>query len=982
MKPFPARFQNLLCSAKRSILVSLGLVALGAAPVAAQTTPELRGDVHFVDGAISVGATYDVFTGRIRRRVVDLVVPGSVGQRSLTLERVLYNMPYQGTPAVADSIMGCSAPWNFNVQGYRVAYGLMEGNLSQYEMSLIYPDGTISRITEISSQESVIFFGTGDRVFLDGPGVVRNLVLQDGSVVNFTRLDNFWFTSTITDPYGVVTTYSSASIGSGQVEYRITDQSGRWVRLIQNVAGPYPVRAESSSGDSVIYTCDRESLATSGYTYSGDSFRLLTAAYADGTKATYSYKRIYNGQTYLGTLPYQCYDVRSSDAMQSVEYSFDNVNRWTSVTRGRLGGLYGLESLRLPGSSVPVTSRSLATIPGVDGGGYWLGAAETRGGSAAVRKFLESGLNGLRMQHYVDGEGNSTAFSIKPASSVYDSTAPAKYSSNPDVYPNVANYTSTDALGRVTTVRYLLVPKQYTNNTNAAAIENPAKITNPDGTSRQIIYTDPVKPYYIAKTIDENGNTTVYTRNSKGQVTKITYADTSSESWTYNSYNQPLTHVLRNGATEWWDYDNSGLLVAYWLPSLNGKTAVIRYTYYPIGHVWVDRVKTVTDPNGNATTTEYDMLFSASGVQTTTPCAGLGRVTKVTYANATSRTFGYDSFGHKIWEKDEAGNSTTYTYDGFGRLVTTTDPNNRTSKVIYGDTDTERLGFADDLPKYTLTPLGSKVSFSYDKNRRLVGKVEAVGSSAPKSWKYVYDTVGNMLNLREQVGGSTGAEVWRDSTWEYDNRNRKIVEHLPLGRDSDFSYDAVGNVIMVTHPDDTYTSKVYNSMNQVKSSTDEMKRTTTYTYYPSGLVQYIIDPKNNQYTHTYDAQNRLVTFYQTNPDGTGWEYEQTNFDPAGNVIGYRNRSGNWKTLKYDNRNREISTSWDDGKTPSSTTSYDTAGRILSRANANSTLTYSYDAAGQLIQEKQAVTGGPTKILDYSYDLDGRRTKMRIHTKTQ
>jgi YD repeat-containing protein len=243
-----------------------------------------------------------------------------------------------------------------------------------------------------------------------------------------------------------------------------------------------------------------------------------------------------------------------------------------------------------------------------------------------------------------------------------------------------------------------------------------------------------------------------------------------------------------------------------------------------------------------------------------------------------------------------------------------------------------------------------------------------------------------MTKQREQAGGTSGAEVWRDTTWTYDNRNRKITEKTILQRSpevsrfTDLGYDAAGNVILVHHADDTCTSKDYDSMNRVIRSTDEMGKTTTYTYYPSGNPEYTIDPNGNSYYYSYDASNRPTYFYQTNADKSGFDYEQSSYDAAGNVIAFRNRSGAWKTLQYDNRNREIATSWSDGVTPATTTSYNTLGLVSQRTNATSTLTYNYDAAGQLTQERQAITGAPPKTLTYQYDQDGNRTRMRARTQ--
>jgi YD repeat-containing protein len=96
---------------------------------------------------------------------------------------------------------------------------------------------------------------------------------------------------------------------------------------------------------------------------------------------------------------------------------------------------------------------------------------------------------------------------------------------------------------------------------------------------------------------------------------------------------------------------------------------------------------------------------------------------------------------------------------------------------------------------------------------------------------------------------------------------------------------------------------------------------------------------------------------------------------VGNVVSYTKRSGKVKTSVFDNRNREVSYSWNDG-TPGSTRTFDAAGRLLSSTNGFASSTYSYDVANQLLSETQAVAGpGVSLPVDYTYDVDGNRSGL-------
>jgi len=95
----------------------------------------------------------------------------------------------------------------------------------------------------------------------------------------------------------------------------------------------------------------------------------------------------------------------------------------------------------------------------------------------------------------------------------------------------------------------------------------------------------------------------------------------------------------------------------------------------------------------------------------------------------------------------------------------------------------------------------------------------------------------------------------------------------------------------------------------------------------------------------------------------GGSWEGFGYDEAGNLTTYTNRAGSVKTITYDSLNRETGTSWNDGVTPATARTYDSAGRLATLTNSVSQLTYAYDSAGQLLSEVQnlftiSVSGTP------------------------
>jgi YD repeat-containing protein len=140
-------------------------------------------------------------------------------------------------------------------------------------------------------------------------------------------------------------------------------------------------------------------------------------------------------------------------------------------------------------------------------------------------------------------------------------------------------------------------------------------------------------------------------------------------------------------------------------------------------------------------------------------------------------------------------------------------------------------------------------------------------------------------------------------------------------------------------------------------------------------VNTITDPRGSVVSNAYDANYRLTT--RTYPGGS---YEAWEYDAAGNCSRLRNRSGQWLNYSYDSRNRETHHWWDGGVGLEVNTQYDTAGRVTQRTSTGSTVTYSYNAAGQLTEEHQAVSGAATKVLVRQYDQDGNQTRLLVSTQ--
>jgi YD repeat-containing protein len=104
-----------------------------------------------------------------------------------------------------------------------------------------------------------------------------------------------------------------------------------------------------------------------------------------------------------------------------------------------------------------------------------------------------------------------------------------------------------------------------------------------------------------------------------------------------------------------------------------------------------------------------------------------------------------------------------------------------------------------------------------------------------------------------------------------------------------------------------------------------------------------------------------------------------------NLLKSQNPAGQYKYFSYDNRNREITTWWDNwgtwpsGAGPLIRKTYDAASRLTSVTtnNGETTVAFGYDDANRQVWEDQTLTGSPTRRVLTPRDNDGNRSALQV-----
>jgi YD repeat-containing protein len=214
-----------------------------------------------------------------------------------------------------------------------------------------------------------------------------------------------------------------------------------------------------------------------------------------------------------------------------------------------------------------------------------------------------------------------------------------------------------------------------------------------NGGSYDVLETRTYNSQHLPLTVtDAAGQTTTYTYNAAGQVLTVTNAKNETTTYTYNT-NGYLTTITGpvTGATTTYSYDDYG------------------------------RVRTTTVADNYTLTYDYDLA---------------GRQARVTYPDATYEETTYERLD-AVTRRDRLGRLTRMTYDGNRRVVTTTDPANRTITQVWCN-----CGALDAL----IDANGNRTRWERDVQGRVTREVRADEAT---DTHYTYDIAGRLKTVTD-----------------------------------------------------------------------------------------------------------------------------------------------------------------------------------------------------------------------------------------
>lgn len=425
----------------------------------------------------------------------------------------------------------------------------------------------------------------------------------------------------------------------------------------------------------------------------------------------------------------------------------------------------------------------------------------------------------------------------------------------------------------------------------------------------------------IEREIDALGRTTVFSYNTHGQPTRVTYPDGSVRRFLYDTLNR----LVEDGVS---GRGNAGdLYTRYSYDALNRLTATESNFAPPLGIRYDDRYNPVR--------------------------AIIGSGSEQIVVNTT-----YNGAGQPL-TSEIGGKVTRYEYDAAGRVVKVADALGNAT-VIAHDVAGNRTRVQDALGRVTRD--------DYDDAGRLVRETDPVGGVTQFTWQAACATCGSATQLLTSISDPNG----NTTRFEYDEIGQMQREIDPAGHVTRYAYDMNRNLVSITDPNGNVRALTYDAANRLVSKSF-VGDTVNYRY---DAMDRFLSAINGASTldYLYDSLGRVTTI---NTSGAHQAASRLSQSFNGYVRSYLSASvsgnGFARIASYDSLYRP--TAYQTQGIGETRFSYDNLGRLAQQTTPTPVVAnYSYDDASRLT----GVTWqGFPGALQYSYDAVGNPLTKQI-----
>jgi RHS repeat-associated protein len=432
-----------------------------------------------------------------------------------------------------------------------------------------------------------------------------------------------------------------------------------------------------------------------------------------------------------------------------------------------------------------------------------------------------------------------------------------------------------------------------------------------------------------------------YEYNEQHCLTKISYPLGLAQHFYYNVHKQVIKRTLRSGINFYFEYDGIGPKAK--CPRTWGDGNVLGY------HFTFEKEKTISvNSLGDATT-----YFHKNGliIKTIDP-----------YGNITYNK--YNEYNELITQTDALNNTTVYTYDEKGNLTNTFLPNGAIINVVYNKQGLPKQATDADGGKWQweydeaghlikqINPLQQVTSYKYE-NGLLTSLTDALGSTT----LFFYNNKGQLIQAQSSNGEST--------QWQYNYKGFCTATLYANGTVQRIHYNAAGNIEKIEEPDGNVKHITYNIAGKPIQAKDnnsnivfeydntgklisrsEGGQKIKFAYDTELNLTTVINEEGSRYVFELDANGQIIV--ETGFDGLTRHYQR---NKAGQVTKVERPGERSTQYQYNNLGQVIAAKYHDDSVE--TYNYSPGGKLLTAANAESTVDFTYDAFGQVLTETTA-----------------------------
>lgn len=414
------------------------------------------------------------------------------------------------------------------------------------------------------------------------------------------------------------------------------------------------------------------------------------------------------------------------------------------------------------------------------------------------------------------------------------------------------------------------------------------------------------------------------------------------------------------------------------VPKLNSRGSIIKNMDGTFTCKKLDQTEFNFNSAGDIATIVYPAGMTVTFTYTS------GKLTSV--SNGIGRTLTISWTGDYISSvSDGTGRSVSFTVDGSKNLTQVTNPNSKTTTMVY------------DIPgrltqvKYPANPSTAFLTNVYDS----LDRVKAQKNALNQQWDYYFagsrsqevDPLGNEQTYYfNRFGSQTKAidALDNETSWTYDGLNRAVEVVYPEGNKVQWTWNTKS---LVTEErfiaksgsglsDIVHTFTHDSTWNKLKTAVDGLGRTTTWNYNgTTGSLSSIVYPDVNSQTpqvaFTYNARGQVETL--TDPTGivTKWNWNSTTEVLDSVVADYGTSPHLNLTTSFDYNSRGDVTSVTDPRGNETTFQTDVLRRITNRFDPSpfsyeTQFTYTDNSLLASVKRETGDISNPWQTVSFAY----------------